>query len=109
MVMMQVAGVPAGVVSNAQDLFEDPQLKYYHHFHELDHPAMGKCAFYQGPGFRLSEADYEVAVRPYSGNITSMFTPRFLASRMTISSSGCKKGFSINAYLLSMTAFDLFT
>jgi crotonobetainyl-CoA:carnitine CoA-transferase CaiB-like acyl-CoA transferase len=67
MVLMQVAGLPAGVVSNMQDLFEDPQLKYYHHFHELDHPAMGKCAFYQGPGFRLSEADYEVARPPLLG------------------------------------------
>ena len=67
MEMMQAAGVPAGVVSNAQDLFEDPQLKHYHHFHELDHPAMGKCAFYQGPGFRLSEADYEVARPPLLG------------------------------------------
>jgi benzylsuccinate CoA-transferase BbsF subunit len=67
MVMMQAAGVPAGVVSNMQDLFEDPQLKYYHHFHELDHPAMGKCALYQGPGFRLSEADYEVARPPLLG------------------------------------------
>ena len=67
MVMMQAAGVPAGVVSNTQDLFEDPQLKYYHHFHELDHPAMGKCAFYQGPGFRLSEADYDVARPPLLG------------------------------------------
>lgn len=67
MAMMEAAGVPAGVVSNAQDLFEDPQLKHYHHFHELDHPAMGKCAFYQGPGFRLSEADYEVARPPLLG------------------------------------------
>jgi crotonobetainyl-CoA:carnitine CoA-transferase CaiB-like acyl-CoA transferase len=67
MMMMQAAGVPAGVVSNTQDLFENPQLKYYHHFHELDHPAMGKCAFYQGPGFRLSEADYNVARPPLLG------------------------------------------
>jgi benzylsuccinate CoA-transferase BbsF subunit len=67
MAMMQAAGVPAGVVSNAQDLFEDPQLRHYHHFHELDHPAMGTCGFYQGPGFRLSEADYEVNRPPLLG------------------------------------------
>ena len=67
MAMMQAAGVPAGVASNAEDLFQDPQLKHYHHFHDLDHPAIGKCAYYQGPGFRLSEADYEVARPPLLG------------------------------------------
>jgi len=67
MAMMQAAGVPAGVLSNAEDLFEDPQLKYYGHFHELDHPAMGKRSYYQGPGFRLSEAEYEVDRPPLLG------------------------------------------
>jgi benzylsuccinate CoA-transferase BbsF subunit len=67
MAMMQAAGVAAGLLSNTQDLFEDPQLRHYHHFHELDHPAMGTCTFYQGPGFRLSEADYEVDRPPLLG------------------------------------------
>jgi crotonobetainyl-CoA:carnitine CoA-transferase CaiB-like acyl-CoA transferase len=65
--MMQRAGVSAGVVKNVEDLFQDPQLKYYQHFHELDHPVMGRCAYYQGPGFRLSEASYEVARPPLLG------------------------------------------
>ena len=67
MAVIQAAGVPAGLLSNTQDLFEDPQLRHYHHFHEVDHPAMGTCTFYQGPGFRLSETDYEVARPPLLG------------------------------------------
>jgi crotonobetainyl-CoA:carnitine CoA-transferase CaiB-like acyl-CoA transferase len=67
MAVMQAAGVPAGMLSNTQDLFDDPQLRHYHHFNELDHPTMGTCAFYQGPGFRLSEAEYEVARPPLLG------------------------------------------
>ena len=65
--MMQRAGVSAGVVENIEDLFQDPQLKYYQHFHELDHPVLGQCAYYQGPGFRLSAASYEVARPPLLG------------------------------------------
>lgn len=41
MVVMQAAGVPAGVVQNAQDLFEDPQLAHRSHFAVLDHPEIG--------------------------------------------------------------------
>lgn len=67
MAMMQEAGVSAGVVSNVEDLFNDPQLKHYQHFHELDHPEMGRLAYYQGPGFRISEATYEVARPPLLG------------------------------------------
>jgi benzylsuccinate CoA-transferase BbsF subunit len=67
MTMMQAAGVSAGVVENAEDLFQDPQLKHYQHFHELDHPILGRLAYYQGPGFRLSEASYEVARPPLLG------------------------------------------
>jgi crotonobetainyl-CoA:carnitine CoA-transferase CaiB-like acyl-CoA transferase len=65
--MMQRAGVSAGVVENVEDLFQNPQLKYYQHFHELDHPVLGRCAYYQGPGFRLSAANYEVARPPLLG------------------------------------------
>lgn len=67
MSMMQEAGVPAGVVSNAEDLFHDPNVRHYQHFHELDHPVMGVCDYYQGPGFRLSEAPYEVGRPPLLG------------------------------------------
>jgi crotonobetainyl-CoA:carnitine CoA-transferase CaiB-like acyl-CoA transferase len=67
MALMQAAGVPAGLLSTTEDLFKDPQLRHYHHFHAVDHPVMGTCAFYQGPGFRLSEAEHEVARPPLLG------------------------------------------
>ena len=43
--MMQASVVPDGVASNAEDLFQDPQLKHYHHFHEQNHPAIGKYVY----------------------------------------------------------------
>jgi len=42
MVLLQKQGVAAGVVQNAGDLAEDPQLKERGFFVELDHPELGK-------------------------------------------------------------------
>jgi benzylsuccinate CoA-transferase BbsF subunit len=67
MSLMQAAGVAAGVVANAKDVAEDPQLGHYHFFHELDHPEMGKLSFYHGPLFRLSKTPYEVGRPPLVG------------------------------------------
>jgi len=41
MKMMQEMGVPAGVVQNAEDLFNDPQLKHRGGFVTLDHSEIG--------------------------------------------------------------------
>ena len=41
MVLMQQAGVPAGLVENAEDLFRDPQLKHREAFVTLEHSEMG--------------------------------------------------------------------
>ena len=41
---LQGAGVPAGVVSDPRDLFEDPQLRYRGHFTYLEHPEIGPYA-----------------------------------------------------------------
>lgn len=60
MSLMQASGVAAGVVSNAKDQAEDPQLAHYHYFEEREHPVMGKFPFYHGPPFRLSETPYEI-------------------------------------------------
>ena len=60
MEMMQAAGVAAGKVSNAKDMTEDPQMKYYNFFVEREHPVQKKIPFYHGPGFRMSEDDYEI-------------------------------------------------
>jgi benzylsuccinate CoA-transferase BbsF subunit len=38
---LQQAGVPAGVVNDCRDLFEDPQLKLRGHYQFLDHPELG--------------------------------------------------------------------
>jgi benzylsuccinate CoA-transferase BbsF subunit len=58
--LMQQSGVAAGLVSNAKDMAEDPQMKHYNFFVEREHPVQGKIPFYHGPGFRMSGADYEV-------------------------------------------------
>jgi len=52
---LQKRGVPVGVVQNAEDLFEDPQLLHRGHFQWLDHPILGEMP-YHSPSFRLSEA-----------------------------------------------------
>ena len=41
MVLMQRAGVPAGLVHNAEDLFNDPQLRSRQAFVTLDHSEIG--------------------------------------------------------------------
>jgi benzylsuccinate CoA-transferase BbsF subunit len=60
MTLMQKAGVGAGVVSNAQDICEDIQLKHYRYFREVEHPYMGKLSFAHPPAFKLSAIDSEV-------------------------------------------------
>ncbi len=41
---LQEAGVPAGMVNDPRDLFEDPQLQHREHFEWLDHPEIGPYA-----------------------------------------------------------------
>ncbi len=41
---LQTAGVPAGVVNDCRDLFEDPQLKHRQHYQYLEHPVIGVYA-----------------------------------------------------------------
>lgn len=44
MTLMQKAGVAAGMVQNAKDLFEDPQLKYRNYYWEMEHRVIGSYA-----------------------------------------------------------------
>ena len=60
MSLMQASGVAAGVVANAKDQAENPQLKHYQFFEEREHPVIGKIPFYHGPCFRLSGTPYEI-------------------------------------------------
>lgn len=67
MVMMQAAGVSAGVVATAEDAELDPQFKHYDFFREMDHPVLGKRTFYHPPGFKLSKATAELHRPPLLG------------------------------------------
>lgn len=51
--MMQNAGVAAGVVQNAKDMHDDPQLRYRGHYWVLDHTEIGPST-YDSPAYRLS-------------------------------------------------------
>jgi len=58
MTLLQQAGVPAGMVENAEDLFRDPQLQYRRHFIPLDHAEMG--TYHIGTAvFKLSKCSNE--------------------------------------------------
>jgi len=55
MMLMQAAGVPAGVCQDGEDtLVLDPHMKARGYYTYLDHPEAGRTA-YDGPPFRLSE------------------------------------------------------
>jgi len=49
MSIMQEAGVPAGVVKNGKDIFEDPQLNDRNYFWEIEHPEMGPFSHLGSP------------------------------------------------------------
>ena len=55
MELMQEAGVPAAVVHNAQDHFEDPQLNHRGHFVLLNHAVIG-THYYDALPYKLSKS-----------------------------------------------------
>ena len=59
MTMLQNAGVPAGVVQTAEDLFNDPQIKERRHFRFLQHQVIGTHA-YNAPAYRLSKTPNDI-------------------------------------------------
>jgi benzylsuccinate CoA-transferase BbsF subunit len=63
---LQAAGVAAGLVADARDLFDDPQLTHRGHFARLEHAAMGETA-YDVPAFRMSETPFEMRPAPCIG------------------------------------------
>lgn len=75
---LQAVGVPAGLIANAKDMAENPQLGHYRFYNSLDHSEMGKCSFYQSPPFRLSEAHAEVAAPPKLGEHTDFVCRKIL-------------------------------
>ncbi len=54
MAILQEAGVPAGIVSNAADLYDDPQLRQRGLFWPMEHPEMGTFT-HLGTSLRLSK------------------------------------------------------
>ena len=58
MEMLQNAGVPAGMVNDPRDLFEDPQLRHREHFRWLDHPEIGPYA--------TDRSEFELSLTPGS-------------------------------------------
>ena len=59
MEMMQAKGIPSGVVSNCQDIYQNRQLQYRQHFVPLEHPEIGRY-YYEGPPFILSKTPAEI-------------------------------------------------
>ena len=56
---LQAAGVPAGVVKNAADILDDPQLAHRHYFWQLEHPEIGVHSC-EAEGFTLSKTPTEI-------------------------------------------------
>ncbi len=59
MYKLQEAGIPAGLVENAEDIQNDTQLAHRHYLWELNHAEIGKHS-YEAPPFRLSKTPAEL-------------------------------------------------
>jgi benzylsuccinate CoA-transferase BbsF subunit len=78
MARLQAAGVPAGVVTNNSDLFEDPQLQERQCFWIIDHSVLG---FYPhpSPSFKLSKTPAQPRMpAPCLGEHTEFICKEFL-------------------------------
>lgn len=76
--MMQAAGVPAGVVQNAQDLIEhDPQLKEREFLMSLEHPVLGIFG-HQTPPYKLLKTRAQVRTSPCLGEHTEYVCTQLL-------------------------------
>ncbi|MDP2859603.1 MAG: CoA transferase [Bacillota bacterium] len=67
MLLLQKAGVPAGVLQTGEDLLErDPQMKARHFYRELDHPEVGGYRSPRPP-YLFSRCDFDVRRAPLIG------------------------------------------
>jgi benzylsuccinate CoA-transferase BbsF subunit len=70
MQMMQAAGVPAGIVQNAQDIIEhDPQLKEREFLVPLEHPELGVFG-HPTPAYKLHKTRANIRTSPLLGENT---------------------------------------
>jgi len=75
---LQKAGIAAGIVANGRDFYEDPQLRYRHHFWSVTHPEVGEF-FCEGPPAILSETPAEITMpAPCLGEHTEFVCREFL-------------------------------
>jgi benzylsuccinate CoA-transferase BbsF subunit len=75
---MQSAGVPAAVVKNSEDIYNDPQLRYRGLFWPLHHPEVGRFT-HLGQAFQLSETPAEARMpSPCLGEHTEYICKEFL-------------------------------
>ncbi|MDM7999314.1 MAG: CoA transferase [Dehalococcoidia bacterium] len=74
---MQTAGVPCGVVKNARDLLEDPQLEARGHFQLVNHPVVGSLPHAGWPA-HLAETPAEYVRAPLLGEHTEYVCSKIL-------------------------------
>ena len=72
--MLLEAAVPAGMINDPRDLFDDPQLQHRRHFRWLDHPEIGPYA--------TDRSEFELSLTPGSldspAPLLGQHTERFL-------------------------------
>jgi crotonobetainyl-CoA:carnitine CoA-transferase CaiB-like acyl-CoA transferase len=76
--MLQKAGVGAGVVANAQDIDEDPQMNYYNFYREIEHPYVGKLRYYHPAPIKLSAVETAVGRPVLLGEHTDYICTKIL-------------------------------
>ncbi|MBN2058858.1 MAG: CoA transferase [Deltaproteobacteria bacterium] len=76
--LMQKEGIPAGVVQNAKDIYEDPQLRHRNFFWVMNHQEMGEFTHLGEPAI-LSETPAQPAMpAPCLGEHTEYICKEFL-------------------------------
>jgi benzylsuccinate CoA-transferase BbsF subunit len=78
MQLMQAAGVPAGIVQNAQDIIEnDPQLKERDFLVQLEHPELGVFG-HPTPAYKLQKTRFNIRTSPLLGENTEYVCTQLL-------------------------------
>ena len=78
MIKLQSVGVPAGVVKNGADIYNDPQLRHRKYFWQLKHPEMGLFT-HLGQSFELSRTPAKARMpSPCLGQHTESICKDFL-------------------------------
>ena len=76
--ILQQAGVGAGVVANARDIDEDPQMNFYNFYREIEHPYMGKLRYYHPAPLKLSTAEAAIGRPVLIGEHTDYICTKIL-------------------------------